>query len=1305
MNLGKADIKFLNSDPRRKMSAPAATWAENFVKTKDLGFINDSAGANSPAFAKQEVWDPIIESLNETEFLNNGERWTNPARYLISAPTTGQYKSETAYNNAIEKIFSTIRQNQYDLPPDLNQVNENFIQNQTKELFTRSRAEMQRLADDNPEFKYAVARFLGGMVASFSDPVTQQAMMLEGAVAIGRTMWRQLFNSAVLNGGAGAFSEIAVKEWYDELDVDYEFSDFVRNVSENAALGAALPLAGAGVKLTANQLRRGYLALTGNNQRGTLENREMAAALLEAEEFEEIENPLQSATPNEAQYVHNQRLVEAGAAAANAQPPAMSPDAPLPLKSVDPLRDELNALDKKWEANNAKLKTAEAEGLEIQNRLNDAYDADPSLTKDSKIIKDIISENKLNQSKVEELQSIQDGLGKQRGKILDKQKQAAKTSPVVADVNNLEGVNLISMVKASEIGVDAETFQFKAEGDEFGVTARLQGVQTFNPYWAGTVSVYEYADGRKVIADGHQRLGLAKRIMAQDPSQDISLHAYTFREVDGITPEEMRVVAALKNIVEGSGTAIDAAKVLRVDPSRLPDLPPNSELVQQARGIMPLSDNSFGMVVNGVVPAKYAAFVGRLIDDQDLQDAAMSVLAKANPENKFQAEAIVRQVKETPSEQVTQISLFGEELMTESYYFERGKILDRAYKELRRDKAAFETLVRNAERLEAEGNILAADANQRKAATDAQTITLLQALANRKGPLSDALNDAAKTARDTGSYGPATNGFLDAVRRSIDAGDFQSISAGDIGRGIDGTAEVTRPSIEEPILDGFDEPTGPASDQQTGQLITDMFGADEVDTPPAAVAQADLEMQSALQEVQDKIQPDWQPYMAMEAGDTLVAMKDIVPVNVRAKGVVNSLGYMVQSANNEIPKRGSLLLRDNGDGTFSVRDGNSTYSIAKAAGWSEVPGKIIDDAQYASELSRKAADRILNQDALGKNKMRYVVAETLGQDEADIFVQKLLERQRFKTGLGLFRKAKKNNETLNKAAAQAAADLKIEFEPAKVKKLKRIEEKVRDKYNGKYNRLTDAARTGINAATIEEADAFVKAMSKKFHLVDEGWKITPAGYVDRKIMVIFDDKSLGEIQIWPPGMLNAKENPTLFEKSGHDYYEISRSVDSTDVEIADANQKMIEIYGAVTSTLDQSFAQKLGIGAPRASSVDSTLSSGISSEPSSVTTARASSLEPPTGDQPSSVSQIMPSGPSMAAIEPKSNLNNFMDDTSDSNLDIASANVNMDLEVPVGQRLNPDTNELEAVSMPIKDLRAMMDEEDAVMKRLEFCTI
>ena len=1089
MNLGKADIKFLNSDPRRKMSAPAATWAENFVKTKDLGFINDFSGANSPAFAKQEVWEPIIESLNETEFLNNGERWTNPARYLVSAPTTGQYKSETAYNNAIEKIFSTIRQNQYDLPPDLNQVNENFIQNQTKELFTRSRAEMQRLADDNPEFKYAVARFLGGMVASLSDPVTQQAMMLEGAVAIGRTMWRQLFNSAVLNGSAGAFSEIAVKEWYDELDVDYEFSDFVTNVSANVALGTAFPLAGAGVKLTANQARRGYLALTGNNQRGTLENREMAAALLEAEEFEEIENPLQSATPNEAQYVHNQRLVEAGAAAANAQPPAMSPDAPLPMS-------------------------------------------------------------------------------------------AASVSAA-----NLEGVNLISMVKASEIGVDAETFQFKAEGDEFGVTARLQGVQTFNPYWAGTVSVYEYADGRKVIADGHQRLGLAKRIMAQDPSQDISLHAYTFREVDGITPAEMRVVAALKNIVEGSGTAIDAAKVLRVDPSRLPDLPPNSELVQQARGIMPLSDNSFGMVVNGVVPAKYAAFVGRLIDDQDLQDAAMSVLAKANPENKFQAEAIVRQVKETPSEQVTQISLFGEELMTESYYFERGKILDRAYKELRRDKAAFETLVRNAERLEAEGNILAADANQRKAATDAQTITLLQALANRKGPLSDALNDAAKTARDTGSYGPATNGFLDAVRRSIDAGDFQSISAGDIGRGIDGTAEVTRPSIEEPILDGFDEPTGPASDQQTGQLITDMLGSDEVVTAQRLDVSPIEEDLVAVQDIKMPIDDNLPP--------------DQIRAQVQA----------LTKENTPIIK--DLIKRI--DEKFGTESGDNIKDLAK----------VIQKANRPSILAKKPWHKVSH----------------------------IRDSYRFKTVIEDFR------------------DVPAIFD--------------------------ELLASGISLVKVDTG--------KLFEPKEWGWRI-----------IAFDLRMPnGQLVEW---YLPIKELEIQKKNEGHLLFEEWRNKSPEEISAQhDAYMATIERSFEGYDNAFQSGLDRLGISREEAAAswarAESSMLDAARKSPSSsgITTSsgvRGAETQVPSRvlitEEPDSVQSMTRDVPSSTSA----NLGAIIDDTSDTDLDITlPPDVNMDLEVPVGQRLNPDTNELEAVSMPIKDLRAMMDEEDAVMKRLEFCTI
>jgi hypothetical protein len=272
--------------------------------------------------------------------------------------------------------------------------------------------------------------------------------------------------------------------------------------------------------------------------------------------------------------------------------------------------------------------------------------------------------------------------------------------------------------------------------------------------------------------------------------------------------------------------------------------------------MMGLSDTAFGAVVNGVIPPRYGAIVGRLIDDQDLQGAAIEVLAKADPSNAFQAESIVRQVRESGSEQVEQISLFGEEVVTESFFVERSKILDRAYKDLRRDKAAFETLVRNSERLEAEGNILVKDANERKASTDAQTIALLQTLANRKGPLSDALNDAAKTARNTNSYVAATSGFLDAVRGSIKSGDFDRLSTGDVGRAVDGPTEITRSeATAEPALEGFDEPTGIAAERQANQLVQDMFGADEV-TPVATVRspddiEADLKARQPVETVDD----------------------------------------------------------------------------------------------------------------------------------------------------------------------------------------------------------------------------------------------------------------------------------------------------------------------------------------------------------------------------------------------------------------------------------------------------------------------
>ena len=419
----------------------------------------------------------------------------------------------------------------------------------------------------------------------------------------------------------------------------------------------------------------------------------------------------------------------------------------------------------------------------------------------------------------------------------------ATIQPKEYEGDNLDG--FVFKIPAKDILVDAKRFQFKTGGDEFGVTERLQGITEWNPDYAGTVMVWEDVDGKIFIADGHQRVGLAKRIMAADPSQEINLIARKFREVDGVTAQQAMVKAAGANIAAADpkvqkSLLIDAAKVLRIDPKQIDELnlPPRSTLVQQARDLVVLNDKAFGAIINEVIPANYGAIVGRLIDDPDLQDAAIAVLAKSDPANLFQAEAIVRQVREMDTVQETQVSLFGEEIITDSLFTERARVLDRTTKLLRGDKAAFESLSKNAERIEAEGNKLAKEQNQRRAEQDAQAITLLQALANRKGVLSDDLSAAARTARETGNYATAVRNFADAVRRGIERGDFDGASTGDVGRAVDVAPQSREAAIEEePTLEGFDEPTGPAAEAQANQMVLDTFRAlEEVPTKDDRIA-------------------------------------------------------------------------------------------------------------------------------------------------------------------------------------------------------------------------------------------------------------------------------------------------------------------------------------------------------------------------------------------------------------------------------------------------------------------------------------
>jgi len=279
----------------------------------------------------------------------------------------------------------------------------------------------------------------------------------------------------------------------------------------------------------------------------------------------------------------------------------------------------------------------------------------------------------------------------------------------------------IFMFDAKALNTDAARFQYKDNGDSEGVTTALKSVSKWDPSKANQVIVWEQADGTLFVVDGHQRSGLARRLIAEGKESQINLPGILYREADGISAEDIRAIAAAKNIAEGSGSALDGAKILRTRPDLLDgSIPLTDRKGKQAANLARLDDESFRMVVNEVVPENQAAIVGELIpNDPARQNAAMKAIARFEPRNELETTALVQRVSQAEvakAEAGSQQSMFGDLETPDSTAGEEMKIVARAVAELRKDKALFARVTSNADRLEAEGSMIARD----KAASVAQ---------------------------------------------------------------------------------------------------------------------------------------------------------------------------------------------------------------------------------------------------------------------------------------------------------------------------------------------------------------------------------------------------------------------------------------------------------------------------------------------------------------------------------------------------------------------------------------------------------
>jgi Zeta toxin/D-alanyl-D-alanine carboxypeptidase len=338
------------------------------------------------------------------------------------------------------------------------------------------------------------------------------------------------------------------------------------------------------------------------------------------------------------------------------------------------------------------------------------------------------------------------------------------------------------------LGVDATTYQFKMGGDQFGVTGRLAGERVWDRNAGIGIMVHERLDGSTWVVDGHQRTGLARKLMAEG-HEPITLTGTLYRESDGFTPEMMRAMAAMKNIRAESGSPLDAAKVLREDPSLFATIGSRSRpFMLQAEGLADLAPGPFQAVVNDVIPQNYGAIVGRVIpDDEKLQGVAIATLAKAKVANETQAESITRDIRRLGMEKRAndaQYDMFGEGFsLRDTVITERARVIDRVLKDARTDRALFSRLEQQAETIQEAGNVLNRSENATRAEIADQILARFLIAADQPGAIRDGVDTAARALRNGGKLEDAAADVFALLGRPSDPDADGGAAVGTAGGG------------------------------------------------------------------------------------------------------------------------------------------------------------------------------------------------------------------------------------------------------------------------------------------------------------------------------------------------------------------------------------------------------------------------------------------------------------------------------------------------------------------------------------------
>jgi hypothetical protein len=271
-------------------------------------------------------------------------------------------------------------------------------------------------------------------------------------------------------------------------------------------------------------------------------------------------------------------------------------------------------------------------------------------------------------------------------------------------MRSIERVAELERIPATELVLAPEEMQYKSGTDPKtgrdpeGALTKLKSRDEWSEISAGTILVYERANGERVVVDGHQRTNAAKRL--SQGGEPIELNSFVVRESDGITAGQARALGAILNTRAGTGKALDVAKVIRDlgwTAEQVEQLGVRGAFAKQAVGLSQLADPVFAQVVNEQLPANLAAEIGRFIPRADeARQLAAAQMIQRTAKNVEMAESIARGAATEEVFAGRQTDLFGGSDVKTMLEL-RTEITSDIRPQLKRLATAMKSLARNAE--------------------------------------------------------------------------------------------------------------------------------------------------------------------------------------------------------------------------------------------------------------------------------------------------------------------------------------------------------------------------------------------------------------------------------------------------------------------------------------------------------------------------------------------------------------------------------------------------------------------------------